>query len=124
MNAASVDIQARLAILGIAGPYFIAEEPAAPNDTITIYDTGGSDPFPDAELYYPTIQIRVRNLEYQTGYAKQLQILEALTLPTTFEINDTRYIGVWNNGDIISLGKDQNSRYIFTANYRIERQPL
>jgi len=126
MNSAAHDIAAHLTALDVvvAGSVFIGEEPLSPNDCVTIYDTGGGDPFPDIEFYDTSIQIRVRDTKYTDAYAKQNQIREALIIPTTFEINGTRYIGVWNQGDIISLGKDQNNRAILTSNYRIERQSL
>ena len=126
MNSAAVDIRAKLIeLLLVAGnACFVGEEQAAPNDCVTVYDTGGGDPFADIELYEPSVQIRVRNLKYADGYALQQEIRKALIVPTSFEINGTHYIGVWNVGDIMSLGKDQNNRSVLTANYRIERQPL
>lgn len=126
MNSAAQDILEHLIALSIVtdGSVFFGEEPKDPNDCVTIYDTGGGDPFPDIELYDTSIQIRVRDTKYTEAYAKQNQIREALIIPTTFEINGTRYIGVWNQGDIISLGRDQNNRAILTSNYRIERQSL
>lgn len=124
MNSAAQDIKDRLVSLATIAAGYIGEEPATPNDVVTIYDTGGGEPFADIELYEPSIQVRVRNLKYADAYALQQEIRKALIVPTDFEINGTHYIGVWNMGDIISLGKDQNNRAVFTANYRIERQPL
>lgn len=126
MNSAAKDIRDHIVALAIASgdTVFIGEEPASPNDCVTVYDTGGGDPFPDIELYDTSIQVRVRNVNYAACYAMQQAIREALIIPTTVDINGTRYIGIWNTGDIISLGKDQNNRSLLTANYRIERQPL
>jgi hypothetical protein len=124
MNSAAFDIKAQLVLLGVIASGFVGEEPATPNDVVTVYDTGGGEPFAGIELYEPSIQVRVRNTSYAAAYALQQEIRKALIVPTDFEINNTHYIGVWNMGDIISLGKDQNNRAVFTANYRIERQPL
>lgn len=124
MNSAAQDIADQLVALGIVADAVVGEEPATPNNVVTIYDTGGGEPFANIELYEPSIQIRVRNLKYIEAYALQQEIRKALIVPTDFEINSTHYIGVWNMGDIISLGKDQNNRAVLTANYRIERQPL
>lgn len=126
MNSAAYDIKERIVdlLLVATSVCFKNEEPAAPNDVVTIYDTGGGDPFSEIELYDTTIQIRVRNVSYESAYALHDTIRRALIAPTSFEINGTKYIGVWNVGDIISLGKDQNNRSILTTNYRIERQPL
>lgn len=126
MNSAAKDIKDRIVALFVVTleNCFKNEEPSAPNSVVTIYDTGGSDPFSEIELYTTSIQIRVRDLSYDAAYTMQDTIRRALIVPTSFEINGTKYIGVWNVGDIISLGKDQNNRSILTTNYRIERQPL
>lgn len=124
MNSAAKDIKDHLMALAVISAGFIGEEPASPNDAVTIYDTGGGDPFADIELYDTSIQVRVRDTRYDEAYAKHDEIRRALIVPTSFEINGTKYIGVWNVGDIISLGKDQNQRSVLTTNYRIERQPL
>jgi hypothetical protein len=104
---------------------FVGEEPASPNNCITVYDTGGgSNVVPDIELYQPTIQVRVRNTSYAAGHLLQEQIRDSLVLPLDFEINESHYIGVWVQSDIMSLGRDQTNRNIFTANYRLERQAI
>jgi len=88
---------------------------------VTIYDTGGGDPLVVADVYQPTIQVRVRNLDGQAAYAKQYQIRDLLHDAINQVINSTDYIGMWLQGDIISLGRDENSRYILTSNYRLMR---
>lgn len=129
MNSPAKDIATHLASLGfgtVGTNIFYAEEPATPNNVITVYDTGsyGQEPVQDIRLYSPSIQVRVRNMDYDTGYTLQLALVDALILPITFENYGSRYIGIWSMGDIISIGRDANSRYLLTSNYRIERQPL
>jgi hypothetical protein len=124
MNNAAKDIKARLIALSVLTECFVGEEPAAPNDVVTIYDTGGGAPFSEIELFNPTIQVRTRAVKYQDAYDLQLEIMRALINPVSFEINDTKYIGVWAQSDIISIGKDANNRSVFTSNFNIERQPL
>lgn len=126
MNSPAKDIKHRLVNLTIVGAAicFIGEEPAEPNNCVTIYDTGGSDPFANIGLKSPTVQVRVRNTDYAAGYALQESIQNALITTETFELNNARYIGVWGQGDIIFIGRDENNRAIFTANYRIERQAI
>ncbi len=124
MNPPSLDIANRIEFMAIESQCYVSEEPAEPNNCVTIYDTGGSDPILVGEFFAPTIQIRVRNLVYQDAYAKQLSMIEALCIPEEFEINGSRYVGVWQQGDIISLGRDENNRYLLTCNFRIERHQL
>jgi len=124
MNNAAKDIKSRLIALNVFDECFVGEEPAAPNNVVTIYDTGGGSPFSEIELFNPTIQVRTRAVKYQDAYDLQLEIMRALINPVSFEINGTKYIGVWAQSDIISIGKDANNRSVFTSNFNIERQPL
>jgi hypothetical protein len=111
----------------------VSREPAMPNDVITLYDTGG-DPPPaiSAELRSRSIQVRVRAVDYAAGMAKQQEIFELLAQPsieetaTTIErdIGTHRYIGVWLTGEIVAIGRDDNDRFLITANYDTHLQPL
>lgn len=110
--------------LGIVGTSIFAYgEPASPDDTITIYDTGGYDPIIPALLYSPTVQVRTRSMNYDTAWGKLLEVQNELLLPTTREIGGSRYIGIWMTGDANSLGRDDNNRWRIVANFRIQRQP-
>ena len=128
MSSPAKDIADHLKTLGVGvstGNVFLNEEPTSPNVCVTIYDTGGTqNVVQDIALFEPTIQIRVRHTSQATGYAWQEDIRDALILPLDFQINGFHYIGVWLQSDIISLGKDQNNRWISTSNYRLQRQPL
>lgn len=101
----------------------VGQEPASPPEAVTVYDTGGGAPIPDIELREPTIQVRVRGPNYLAAQAKAEAIFAQLTQPTTREIEGSRYIGIWATSDILALGRDDNDRYLFTANFRCERQP-
>lgn len=106
------------------GNIFVSEEPTEPNESITVYDTGGSEPVNvDIDMYEPTIQVRVRSISYAAGFALQQEIREELVKPLFLVVNSYHYVGIWLQSDIISLGRDQNNRYILTANYRMMRQP-
>lgn len=121
MNSAAFDIATFLESETVETLCYVNEEPAEPNNCVTIYDTGGSDPLVVGDVYQPTIQVRVRNLDSQAAYAKQYQIRDILQDAINQAINSTDYIGMWLQGDIISLGRDENSRYILTSNYRLMR---
>jgi hypothetical protein len=121
MNSAAYDIATFLESNTIETTCYVNSEPTEPNNCVTIYDTGGSDPLVVSDVYQPTIQVRVRNLDSQAAYAKQYQIRDLLQDAISQVINSTDYIGMWLQGDIISLGRDENSRYILTSNYRLMR---
>ena len=111
----------------------VSREPAQPDDVITLYDTGG-DPPPaiSANLRSRAIQVRVRAVDYLAGVAKQEEIYNLLAQPAIEEtptplqrdIGIHTYIGVWLTGEITSIGRDENDRFLITANYEVHTQPL
>lgn len=111
----------------------VSREPAAPNDVITLYDTGG-DPPPaiSVTLRSRSIQVRVRAVDYAAGVAKCEEIFNLLAQPAIEEtptplqrdIGIHRYIGVWLTGEITHIGRDENDRHLFTTNYEVHTQPL
>jgi len=121
MNSPAYDIAVFLEPLISEAVVFVNEEPASPNDCVTVYDTGGSDPMVVDDVYSPTIQVRVRNLDSQAAYAKQYQIRDILVAAKNQIINSVDYVAMWQQGDIISIGRDENNRYILTSNYRLMR---
>ena len=103
----------------------IAAEPTSPDTAITLYDSGGRDALLyDEALRQPTIQVRVRATDYLANYAKQTAIVDALHTIIGAEIYGHRYVGIWQTGDIQSLGRDDNNRYVTTSNFQIIREPI
>lgn len=101
---------------------FVGKEPPNPDSVITLYDTGGSAPLLyDENLRRPTIQVRVRSFNYLDAVAKQEAAFGVLNKVIGQVIGDHQYLGVWMLSDIISIGRDDNDRYLLTANYQIER---
>ena len=104
----------------------VSREPISPDDVVTLYDTGGSAPLlsDHAELRDHTIQVRVRNTDYPAGYEKQQEIARIIQGLEPFVTDDYEYTGIWMQSDIIAIGRDDNDRFLFTANYRVVREPL
>lgn len=103
----------------------LATEPAKPDDTITLYDYGGRDALLyGRDLRQPSVQVRVRSREYLAGYAKHTEIVDALHDIIDRDIDGHRYVGIWQIGDIQSIGRDDNNRYVMTANYQITRESI
>ena len=121
MNSPALDIANFLELESVEALVYVNEEPASPNDCVTIYDTGGSDPMVVDDVYSPTIQVRVRNLDSQLAYAKQYEIRDILVAAKNQIINSVDYVSMWLQGDVISIGRDENSRYILTSNYKLMR---
>lgn len=107
-------------------PVYDANEPATPDNCITVYDTQGRDygrMMIDGSLVGPNgFQVRVRAKDHPTGWLKADSIQKALA-----EIVYQRMVYVESSdyfihcistiGDVLSLGKDPNSnRRLFTIN--------
>lgn len=99
------------------------QEPMTPDEVITIYDTGGGSPDTDElDLLNPTFQVRVRSATYASAYVKHEAIRDALILPGRLVTANSEYLGIVMTSDIISIGQDDNQRFILTANYRAIRE--
>jgi len=105
---------------------FANREPVKPNTCITVYNTDGANPvLIRDELRNPGIMIKVRSVDYEAAHAIQEQIINALCVArASFIQGDHRYVGVWQQGDIIMAGRDDNDRYMLTTNYLIQRHPV
>lgn len=108
----------------------VSREPIAPDNVVTLYDTGGPAPAQvDIDLRIKRFQVRVRGRSYPDCYAKHEEIYRILAeddvaSPAPRTIGEGVYVGVWLVSDIIAIGRDENDRHILTANYEAHRQPL
>lgn len=101
----------------------VAHQPAAPEDTITLYDTTSEAPevYDDAKRWHG-LQVRARAVSYPDAYAKQDEVFAALNAIKNQTINGAYYSGVWMSTDINGIGRDESDRYILTANYDLSRE--
>lgn len=129
MNSPAVDVMQMLADAGIGAPagqtgwgLFVGEEPAKPNTTITLYDTGGYEPLYSTYTEHPTIQVRVRGdpHKYVPTHAKIQEIKSFLLGGDGFLVGGTTY-WFWLQGDVSFLYYDENSRPVFVCNFRLMR---
>lgn len=130
MNAPSVDIKDILDqdssqnIGTFATDIFVSAMPDTPNACVCIYDTG---PWKKGEtnftLWHPTIQILVRGAVggYVAAYNKAADVVSVLHTITNEIWGSTKYHGIWCNGDILSLGYDEEKRPLLSINFHIMR---
>lgn len=109
---------------GDAWSVFVGEEPALPDNTITLYDAGGGEPFVDIDLRQPVVQVRVRSRTYMSAYAKQVEVMRILGALVQEAYLESYFIGVWQTTDVFPLGRDDNDRVRLTVTYRVERQQI
>lgn len=101
---------------------FSAVEPAQPPDTITLFDTGGFAPDVTANYMRPTVQVRVRAVDYREGYARLLAVHDALADVLDYTLDDWRYFGAGGVGEPELLGRDDQGRFWIVQNFQIQRE--
>jgi hypothetical protein len=128
MNAPSVDIKDLIegtSALGLtfAADLFVSEMPPTPDECVSVHDTGGYGAEVDYTYERPTVQVRVRGGkgEYEVAHAIAQDIRDALNGQANVSLNGARYVGIWCEGDVMSLGYDDNHRPLFTVNFRLHR---
>lgn len=125
-----------LGVWGATGDWslHVGREPDAPANVVTLYDTAGLAPLnlDGGEMRQPGLQVRVRSTDYLKGFARAEEIRAALVLPeavvngTPIErtIGTGYYVQITPVADILPLGRDENDRHIFVANYQLIRQEV
>lgn len=125
-----------LGIWGGSGDWslHVGREPDAPANAVTLYDTAGLAPLnlDGGEMRQPGLQVRVRSVDYLKGFERADAIRAKLVLPeavvdgVTIErtIGTGYYVQITPVADILPLGRDENDRHIFVANYQLIRQEV
>ena len=126
INSPAFDIATILedAGLGIRGiNIFVGGEPESPDNTITIYDTGGFPPSPKYLRDNPSVQIKVRSaIDDRKIAADVLRSIRNVLLNSENRISGgSIYIQYHEFGGIIDLGVDKQGRFIMVSNYRLVR---
>jgi len=90
---------------------------------VVVFPSGGSDPEPDYDYERPRVQVYIRGPkeDYETPAAKTEAVKAALKSKTNITKNGMRYVCIWQEGDVIHLGMDEDGRHQFTVNFRIHR---
>jgi hypothetical protein len=125
-NAPSVDIALFLEEQGIE-PVYVSREPPQPDDAITIYDAvagGQVELIRQGQLERPGIQVRVRGRNYEALYALQENIRDIICATSEFINGRTRYYCPQATTHILYLGRDDNDRFLLTANFTFYRHSL
>lgn len=97
-----------------------------PDAQIALYDSPGQTPNPKWLLDFPIVQVMVRGGkdDYPGGWSKAQDIKDVLLgRDVEILIDGDRWDGITMLGDVSFLKYDENSRPLFTANYRIIREP-
>ena len=130
MNAASFDIKDMLEAGGLGLIYktnlWIAKEPTTPDDVVTLFDTPGFPPertIDNENWYYrSSIQVWIRNNDYQTGMDLARNIMVSLHGRANSTWNDTLYTVITAMGEPVPLARDEDNRTIIIINFNLQRR--
>jgi len=131
MNSPSYDIKDVLVAAGLELTYgtnlFIGREPPEPKSCVTIFDTAGRPAQltiagKGEDYFYPSIQIRVRNTAYDTGWALIQNIRTSLHGRAQETWNGTLYSAIFCSSGPALLDWDENDRVRFIINFNIQRR--
>lgn len=100
--------------------------PDRPNRSVALRDEGGGDPDTDElDIQTCNVAIRVRSLKqggYLEAYEKQVEIRELLIHTAPLQTDNMYFLGARMVGNISSVGRDDNDRFILMATYELQRQ--
>ena len=103
---------------------YVGKEPTKPRDCMTIFDSGvfGQN-LGLTEYGYErqSVQIRVRNMDYLTGWAV-VQGIKNYLHGGTFEINGTVYTVIYCSSGPALLDWDDNGNVRFVVNFDMQRR--
>lgn len=121
MNSPAHDIALWLATQ-LGHTVYTAAEPPSPDNTVTIYDTGGDGPDTDQlDIMQPEFQVRVRDISFPAAYNKHIAIKDLLLYDTQIVMETSVFSQVDMAMEIMSLGRDESNRFILVATYRGRR---
>jgi len=134
MNAPSYDIVQILEESGESSGFvdlvyktnlFIGSEPSQPINSVTIYDTPGFSPslgLTSKGYEYPSIQIRVRNTSYTTGWNLINSIKDALHGKHQETWNGTLYTLITCSSGPALLDRDDNGLCRLVCTFNLQRR--
>ena len=132
MNASSVDIADIIAsdsalALTLGTTLFVGKEPTKPDNIVTVIDTPGFPPQltlagQGENYYYPSVQIRVRNRDYRTGWQIIQDIVTLLHGRNQEVWNGTLYSVIYCASGPALLDWDDNMLCRFIANFNLQRR--
>jgi hypothetical protein len=136
----AAEIARYLAEEGATGPFggnadwsvHVSREPAEPPNVVTLYDTAGLDTLVlgGGDIRQPGLQVRLRALDYEAGWAMLEDIRRLLALPDAEETGEPierdigagRYVTIAPTGDILAIGRDDKDRHLLVLNFQLIRQ--
>lgn len=104
-----------------------ARMPDNTDNIVSTYDGPGDPPMltlkqSTSDYYYPSVSVRVRNKNYETGYNLMFSIYEYLHGKSNVTIGTTLYTVIRALNDPQLLLYDNNDRPVFMCNFQLQRR--
>ncbi len=110
-------------LIGTVGTnIFVGRLPETPDTCIALYDYGGSPPDLCWEGDYPSLQVRVRDDDYLTGWTTANTIKTTLHNLTYQTIETHLYYHIRARHDPEYMGRDANDNVEFVINFEIIKE--
>ncbi len=102
---------------------YLNDTPDDPDNLIGIFESGGYNPQRVMDQKKPawenpTFQLMIRNTSAVTAKQWIESCKDALDGITNITINGHRYLSIFQQGDVLPLGKDGRNRISFSLNFR------
>jgi hypothetical protein len=99
---------------------FIGTLPANVDNCVGIFQSGGVEPTTYLDVIKPTIQVLVRNTNYETAQQLAYQIYDLLHQLYKITMGSTEIYTVFALQEPTDIGEDETGRAVFTGNYVFE----
>lgn len=99
--------------------------PVSPDTIILVNHTGGEPPFPSFLLNQPSVQVMVRGKKsgYREARTKIGDVVDVLLGMDPVTLQGDMYRSCVQIGDVSFIGQDDNTRDLFSANFRFIVEP-
>src|ERR1700704_2864768 len=99
--------------------------PTLPDTVVLVNRTGGESPFPHLLLNQPSVQVMVRGKKsgYVAAELKVAEVVDQLLGMSPVTLQGDRYRSCVQIGETTYLGQDDNTRDLFSANFRFIVEP-
>ena len=99
--------------------------PTSPDTVVLVNHTGGTDPYPHLLLNFVSVQVMVRGKKsgYVSARAKIGDVVDLLLGMAPATVQGDLYRNCIQLGEIGFLGQDDNTRDLFSANFRFIVEP-
>lgn len=100
---------------------YVDREPLAPDDVVTVYNTGGMPDVLITRVEQPTVQVRVRSASAQSAWEKAQEAVDLLQAETGLAVTGGRVVQWVAMGRPLQIMRDDMDRAVYTVNFRVMR---